>query len=56
MSRRRTEIDDRLYDYILASSLREPEVLRRLREETAGLLGAGMQSSPAPGAIKCGLK
>ncbi len=49
MSRRRTEIDDRLYDYILANSLREPEVLRRLREETAGLPGAGMQISPEQG-------
>ncbi len=49
MSRRRTEIDDRLYDYILASSLREPEVLRRLREETAGLPGAGMQIGPEQG-------
>ncbi len=49
MSRRRTEIDDRLHDYILASSLREPAVLRRLREETAGLPGAGMQIGPEQG-------
>ena len=49
MARRRTEIDDRLHDYILATSLREPEVLRRLREETAGLPGAGMQIGPEQG-------
>ncbi len=49
MAGRRTEIDDRLHDYILASSLREPEVLRRLREETANLAGAGMQIGPEQG-------
>ena len=49
MAGRRTEIDDRLHDYILAHSLREPEVLRRLREETAGLPGAGMQIGPEQG-------
>ncbi len=49
MSRHSIEIDDRLHDYILASSLREPEVLRRLREETAGLPYAGMQISPEQG-------
>jgi caffeoyl-CoA O-methyltransferase len=49
MASHRTEIDDRLYDYILATSLREPEVLRRLREETAGMPGAGMQIGPEQG-------
>jgi caffeoyl-CoA O-methyltransferase len=49
MAAHRTEIDDRLYDYILANSLREPEVLRRLREETAGLPYAGMQIGPEQG-------
>ena len=49
MTGRRTEIDDRLYDYILANSLREPEVLRRLREETSGLPHAGMQIGPEQG-------
>jgi caffeoyl-CoA O-methyltransferase len=49
MAGRRTEIDDRLHDYILANSLREPEVLRRLREETAGLPHAGMQIGPEQG-------
>ncbi len=49
MAGRRTEIDDRLHDYILANSLREPAVLRRLREETAALPGAGMQIGPDQG-------
>ncbi len=49
MTRRPIEIDDRLHDYILAHSLREPEVLRRLREETAGLPGANMQIGPEQG-------
>ena len=49
MAGRRTEVDDRLHDYILANSLREPEVLRRLREETAGLPHAGMQTGPEQG-------
>ena len=49
MASHRTEIDDRLYDYILATSLREPDVLRRLRAETAGMPGAGMQIGPEQG-------
>jgi len=49
MAGRRTEIDDRLYDYILATSLREPVVLRHLREETAKLPYAGMQIGPDQG-------
>ncbi len=49
MTRLPIEIDDRLHDYILANSLREPEVLRRLREETAGLPGADMQIGPEQG-------
>jgi caffeoyl-CoA O-methyltransferase len=49
MTRHPIEIDERLHDYILASSLREPAVLRRLREETAGRPGAGMQIGPEQG-------
>jgi len=49
MSRRTLELTDPLYDYLLANSLREPEVLSRLREETAGLRGAGMQIGPEQG-------
>jgi caffeoyl-CoA O-methyltransferase len=49
MTRRPIAIDDRLHDYILANSPREPEVLRRLREETAGLPDADMQIGPEQG-------
>jgi caffeoyl-CoA O-methyltransferase len=49
MSTRTISVDDRLYDYILKVSVREPDVLRRLREETAPLQGAGMQISPEQG-------
>ncbi len=49
MAGRRTEIDDRLQEYILATSLREPDILRRLREETAKLPYAGMQIGPDQG-------
>lgn len=34
MTKRMTPVDDRLYDYIVAHSLRDRDVLRRLREET----------------------
>lgn len=49
MSRRSIELTDPIYDYLLANSLREPEILRRLREETARMRGAGMQISPDQG-------
>ncbi len=49
MAARPTYLTDRLYDYLLANSLREPEVLRRLREETAALPAAGMQVAPEQG-------
>jgi predicted O-methyltransferase YrrM len=51
MSTRTISVDDRLYEYILRVSLREPEVLRRLREETAKMPGAGMQLSPEQGQL-----
>ncbi|GMN62228.1 hypothetical protein TIFTF001_031314 [Ficus carica] len=38
-------ITPRLYDYILAN-VREPEILRQLREETASMRGSQMQVSP----------
>ncbi len=43
------ELDDRLYDYILSNSLREPEVLGRLRAETAAHPMSGMQIAPDQG-------
>jgi len=49
MSTRTISVDDRLYEYILRVSLREPDVLRRLRAETAPMQGAGMQISPEQG-------
>ncbi len=49
MSGRTIELDDRIYAYLLANSLREPEVLRRLREETAALPAANMQIAPEQG-------
>ncbi|XP_034709857.1 O-methyltransferase MdmC-like isoform X1 [Vitis riparia] len=38
-------ITPRLYDYIL-TNVREPEILRQLREETANMRGSQMQVSP----------
>jgi len=40
---------DRLYDYLLKVSLREPPLLAELRAETAKLPMAGMQISPEQG-------
>src|SRR5882724_13345940 len=49
MSNRTITMDDRLYDYLLRVSLRESDVMRRLREETAKMREAGMQVSPEQG-------
>lgn len=49
MSKKTLGLDDQLYDYLLSSSLREPEILRRLREETANHPYARMQISPEQG-------
>ena len=49
MSRRTTQVDDVLYAYLLEASLRESDVLRRLREETADLEKGHMQISPEQG-------
>ncbi len=46
MSNRTTLLTDRLYAYFLAHTLREPEVMRRLREETMGMEEANMQIAP----------
>lgn len=42
-------LDNDLYDYVLSVSLREPDILRQLREETALLPGARMQVAPEQG-------
>ncbi len=42
-------LDDRLYDYLLSVSLREPDILARLRDETLNRSDAEMQISPEQG-------
>jgi len=49
MSNRSIQLDDALYAYLLKNSLRETDVMRRLREETAKLPGSGMQIGPEQG-------
>jgi caffeoyl-CoA O-methyltransferase len=49
MSRRTLNLDDRLYDYLLAHSLREHPAQTALREATRRLPQAGMQISPEQG-------
>ena len=49
MTNRSYSLTDELYDYLLAVSLREPDVLRELREETASLPEASMQIAPEQG-------
>ena len=49
MSRRTEKLTDELYEYLLSVSLREPELLRRLREETGELEDGRMQISPDQG-------
>jgi len=49
MSNRTIALDDALYDYLTSVSLREPDVLRRLREETAAMPQHSMQISPEQG-------
>jgi len=49
MSRRSISLTDSLYDYLLSVSLREPDLLRQLREETAADPAARMQISPEQG-------
>ena len=49
MSTRTITLDDHLYEYLLSVSLREPEILTRLRKETAALPLARMQIAPDQG-------
>jgi predicted O-methyltransferase YrrM len=49
MSRQTIQIDDRLYEYLLQVSLREPEILAELRAETAKHPYAQMQIAPEQG-------
>ncbi len=49
MSNRSITLDDALYEYLTSVSLREPDVLRRLRLETAALPQHNMQIAPEQG-------
>jgi len=49
MSKKIIKVSDELYDYILSVSLREPDILRQLREETARDPYSFMQISPDQG-------
>jgi caffeoyl-CoA O-methyltransferase len=44
-------LSEQLYQYVLANSLREPEILTQLRHETANHPRAGMQISPDQGQL-----
>ncbi len=49
MTNKTIKLTDELYDYVLSVSLREPPLLKRLRDETAGNPMARMQISPEQG-------
>ncbi|UKO99013.1 class I SAM-dependent methyltransferase [Nostoc sp. UHCC 0870] len=49
MSSQTIGLDQQLYTYLLANSVREPEILQKLREETANHPHAVMQISPEQG-------
>ena len=49
MSKKSLGLDNQLYDYLLSVSLREPDILRQLREETARHPAAIMQIAPEQG-------
>lgn len=48
---RPTPLTDRLYEYVLSVGVREPDVFRELREETARLPEAEMQIAPEQGPL-----
>ncbi len=49
MSAQTIGLDKQLYDYLLTTSVREPEILWKLRQETANHPNGGMQISPEQG-------
>ncbi|NIR59707.1 MAG: SAM-dependent methyltransferase [Gammaproteobacteria bacterium] len=51
MSRKTLNLSERLHDYLLSVSLREPELLQRLRAETAREPQANMQIAPEQGQL-----
>jgi predicted O-methyltransferase YrrM len=46
-----TLLNDRLYEYLLSISMREPAILEQLRQETAQMPQAVMQIAPEQGAF-----
>jgi len=51
MANKSITLTDELYAYLLSASLREPEILRQLRSETAADPMAGMQIAPEQGQL-----
>lgn len=51
MSNRTIQVTERLHAYLMANGVREPEIMKRLRQETASVPGAGMQISPEQGQL-----
>ncbi len=51
MTQSTLHLPDALHAYLLEASLREPPLLRRLREETAGMEQASMQIAPEQGQL-----
>ena len=51
MSNKYLSLTDQIHEYLQAVSLREPDVLRRLRAETASLSQAQMQIAPEQGQL-----
>jgi len=49
MSNKSLGLSDRLYHYLLSVSLREPEILKQLRQETASMPSCNMQIAPEQG-------
>jgi len=49
VSNKTIQVTDQLYEYLLSVSLREPDILRRLREETATIPMSQMQIAPEQG-------
>lgn len=49
MLKKTLDLDDPLYNYLLSASLREPDILRQLRQETASHPRGTMQIAPEQG-------
>ena len=53
MSNRTLNLTQDLYNYLLSVTSREPEILKKLREETAPMTMAMMQIGPDQGQFSC---